>query len=174
MEPTLAEVRLFAGNFAPRQWEFREGQLLPISQNQALFSLLGTTYGGDRKTTFALPDLRGIAPIGPGDGPGLPSYRDGQKGGATTTTLTVASLPSHNHMVNANNAATSRDLQSLPGNHFIAQNGDGSGNFATTADTTMNAQMIGNTGGSQLFNNMQPYLAIYYIIALMGIYPSRS
>ena len=97
MEPTLGEVRMFAGNFAPRAWALCEGQLLAINSNQALFSILGTTYGGDGRTSFGLPDLRGRGPISPGTGPGLPSYREGQRGGATTNVLNVTQIPAHNH-----------------------------------------------------------------------------
>ena len=109
MEPTLAEIRMFAGNFAPRGWALCEGQLLPISDNQALFSLLGTIYGGDGRTTFALPDFRGRCPISPGNGPGLPGYNVGQKVGAATTSLTVSNLPPHTHA-----ATTTAQANALP------------------------------------------------------------
>jgi microcystin-dependent protein len=171
-EPFLGEIRMFAGNYAPRGWAKCEGQLLPISQNTALFSLLGTMYGGDGRTTFALPDLRGRVPMFHGNGPGLPTYTQGEKGGTVTNSLTVANLPAHNHAVNA------VDLEGdspSPTNNYPANTklldkeyiGDG-----TT--TTMNSNMIGNTGNNQPVNNMQPYLTVTFIIALEGIYPSRN
>ena len=137
-DPFIGEVGLFATNFAPRGWEFCDGQLVPIAQNTALFSILGTTYGGDGRTTFGLPDLRGRTAIGPRTGPGLSTQRLGQKGGVEDVTLTGAQMPSHDH--------------TLP----------------PSSDTT------GSTGGVQSHTNMQPYLALNYIIALQGIYPSRN
>jgi len=174
MEPFIGEVIMFAGNFAPRSWAFCDGQLLPIASNQALFSILGTTYGGDGRTTFGLPDLRGRVPAGPRSGPGLQTIAPGEKIGTNTNTLTVNELPSHNHPLNANGTASGRSTVASPANNFSAQNSDASGNYATTADGTMNAQAIGATGGNRPVNNMQPTIGINYIICTEGIYPSRS
>ena len=190
MEPFIGQVIMFAGNFAPRGWAFCEGQLLAINSNQALFSILGTTYGGDGRTTFALPDLRGRVAIHPGNGPGLPSYQLGQKGGADTTTINVTNMPSHNHQ------ATVSVTSAL---HFTPAAGDetspGGGSLAIapataqiySADPPPNTSSLApasitnsatanilNNGGQQPFNNMQPYLAVNYIIALIGLFPSRN
>ena len=154
-----------------------DGQLLPISQYSALFSLLGTIYGGDGRTTFALPDLRGRVPIHQGNGPGLPSYREGQKGGQATTTLSVANLPSHSH-TGVVRATTKEGDQRLPEGNLIAVPNDGENNFASTTGAelknTASDLVISNAGGGQSFDNMQPFLAVNYIIALQGIYPSRN
>jgi len=177
MDPFIAQIVLFAGNFSPRQWAFCEGQLLAISQNTALFSLVGTTYGGDGRTTFGLPDLRGRVVISPGQGPGLPYYRQGDKGGTEATTLTVANMPSHNHTLNANpNYGTTAVPSASTG---LAATTDGrsiSVNvYSTNApNVQLNGASIGNAGANQPINNMQPYLAIPYIIALYGIFPSRN
>ncbi len=184
MEGTIGEIRMFAGNFAPRTWAFCEGQLLAISQNTALFSILGTTYGGDGRTTFGLPDLRGRAPIGPGSGPGLPTYRLGQKSGSPTNFLTVNQLPSHTHAVAANVSSGNATQNAATQGASIATPGSGEGRSFTqtagfnrsTPDVTLNGNsvIIGNTGGSQAVNNMQPFVGIYYIICLQGVFPSRS
>ncbi|MFH1810599.1 MAG: tail fiber protein [Pseudomonadota bacterium] len=169
MEPFIAQILLFAGNFAPRGWAFCEGQLLPIAQNSALFSLIGTTYGGDGRTTFGLPDLRGRVPISPGNGPGLPGYNWGQKGGSHTETLTVNQIPSHTHAIGASSqlADDNNPRGRIPG--VARQDAYAS---STKADGSMASP--GSVGGNQSHNNMQPYLAMYYIIALQGIFPSRS
>lgn len=184
MEGFLGEVRMFAGNFAPRSWAFCEGQLLPISQNSALFSILGTIYGGDGRTTFALPDLRGRAPIGPRNGPGLSDRRLGAKGGTETNTLNATQIPSHNHAHTVHVAAsptTDSPTGAYPAmtvgrvNTTPPANAQVSG-YGMTANGNMNsnALSISNTGGNQAMNNMQPWISIYYIIALYGTYPSRS
>ncbi|MEJ2321429.1 MAG: tail fiber protein [Gammaproteobacteria bacterium] len=174
-EPFIAQVMMFGGNFAPRGWAFCDGQLLPISQNTALFSLVGTTYGGDGRTTFALPDLRGRVAIHPGRGPGLSDRRLGQRSGAETNTLTVAEMPNHHHgggsLLVSNQAgeeATPQGGATLGGGAPIYN--------AEPPNTTLNAGSIAvnSEGGSQPVNNMQPFLAVNYIIALTGIYPSRS
>ncbi len=180
MEGYIGEIRLFAGNFAPRSWAFCAGQLLSVSANSALFSILGCTYGGDCRTTFALPDLRGRVPIGPGAGPGLPDYREGQKTGSTTVTLTVLNIPPHNHSMNSSNAVGTLNS---PQNAFPAA-GTLAGNppnqvpvntqYMATSNTTMNALACGNAGGNQSHTNMQPVLALNYVICMFGIYPSRS
>jgi len=171
-EPFIAEIRIFAGNFAPRSWAFCDGQLLPIAQNTALFSLIGTTYGGDGRTTTALPNLQGRAAMHPGRGPGLTSRRLGERLGTESVTLSEAQIPAHSH--------TWRTFPK-PGNNVDPENkllaeGLGVNPFTSKVDptTAMNSATIGSTGGSQAHNNMQPYLAINYIIALQGLYPSRS
>lgn len=162
---------MFAGNFAPRGWAFCDGQLLAVSQNDALFSLLGTIYGGDGRTTFGLPDLRGRIPIHAGQGPGLSNRRLGAKAGAEKVTLTVNQTPSHSHTLQASTAA--------------ADSGDPTGRVtaqATVADiyasvdatSAMSPTALTNIGGSRSHTNLQPYLCINFIIALFGIYPSRQ
>lgn len=170
-EPFVAEIRIFAGNFAPRGWAFCNGQLLPISQNTALFSLIGTTYGGDGRTTTALPDLQGRAPMHPGRGPGLTSRRLGEKSGAETATLSAAQMPNHKHLAKA-----SSDLskEQKPGGNIWSKTQDQDAYRSTSSYTNLSSQSIEQIGGGQAHNNMQPYLAINYIIALTGLYPSRS
>lgn len=170
MEGFIGQIILFAGNFAPRNWAICNGQLLAISQNTAAFSILGTTYGGDGRTTFGLPDLRGRAAIGEGTGPGLPSVRLGQKTGSVENYLTVNQLPSHNHGVSL--PAKEEANTDTPNNHFIA--GAGFNGFGITSDTTMGALPQNNVGGGQAVNNMQPSLVANYIICLYGTFPSRS
>jgi len=172
-EPFVAEIRIFAGNFAPRGWAFCNGQLLPISQNTALFSLIGTTYGGDGRTTTALPNLEGRAPMQPGRGPGLTSRRLGERGGVETVTLSEAQMPNHHHTMQAN--ANPGDLQIPTNQRSLARTQPGFA-WQDTADNLvpLAEQALPNAGGSQEHNNMQPYLAINYIIALVGLYPSRS
>jgi len=171
-EPFVGEIRMFAGNFAPRGWAFCDGQLLAVSQNDALFSLLGTIYGGDGRTTFGLPDMRGRIPIHAGSGPGLSPRRLGAKGGAEHVTLTVNQIPSHTHpFVATSNTATSPN----PANtNTIAR--------STTFDayigneppsTALKTESITNVGGSRSHDNLQPFVCIHFIIALVGIYPSR-
>jgi len=171
-EPFLGEIKMFAGTFAPNGWAKCEGQILSISQNSALFSLLGTTYGGDGQTTFALPDLRGRAPIHSGQGPGLSGYSLGQQGGTESTTLTVNNLPAHNHTINGivedgNSASPTGNFPA--GTKLLDPEYSNSGTV-----TPMNASMVGNTGNSNPINNMQPYLTVTYIIALEGIYPTQN
>lgn len=169
MEPLLGEVKIFAGLFAPRGWAYCDGQLLPINNYQALFSILGTTYGGDGRTTFALPDLRGRVALGPRQGPGLSSYRDGQRGGVETVTLTVSQMPEHNHTVQmkaSNDEATTED----PSDAYLA-----SGEiYSNSPNVHLAPVAVGLKGGNQPIENRQPYLAINYIIALEGVFPSRS
>jgi microcystin-dependent protein len=173
MEPFIGEIKLFAGNFAPRGWAFCDGQLLPISQWQALFSILGTMYGGDGRTTFALPDLRGRAPIHPGNGPGLSNYQVGEKGGVEQVTLTTNQMPTHTHSLNAN---TNTGDHPDPAGASLADTKGRDRDYLKSGEvnTSMSAQSIGNTGGGQPHENRPPYLAVNYIIALEGIYPSRS
>jgi len=180
MEADLAMVFMFAGNFAPRGFASCEGQILPISQNTALFSLLGTTYGGNGTTTFALPDLRGRNVVGQGQGPGLSPYVEGQTGGSETFTLTSNQLPAHSHTLSAYSGGPST---ASPSGAYLAQGPlTGSGpnaaqlkTYATNAaNIAMGASSIGNTGGGQPVSNMQPYLSMFYIIVLEGIFPSRN
>ncbi len=170
MEGFIGQIILFAGNFAPRTWAFCEGQLLLIAQNSALFSILGTTYGGDGENTFALPDLRGRAAIAPGNGPGLTSYRLGEKTGSETINLTTANVPSHAHTTSVK-AASEGDTDN-PSGSVVA--GNGANSFSSVADTNLSSEDSGNTGGNQPVNNVQPVLAVHYIICLQGAFPSRS
>ena len=170
MEPFLAEILMFGGNFAPRGWAFCDGQLLAINQYQALFSLLGTTYGGDGRTTFALPDLRGRVAMHAGNGPGLSPRSLGQKSGLETNTLNVGQLPSHNHTFNL--PAKEEGDEGAPDGAFIV--GDGTASFGTTSDVTLGTATTNNTGGNQAVNNLQPYNCVNFIIALQGTFPSRN
>ena len=195
-QPFIAQITLFAGNFAPRGWAFCDGQLLAINSNSALFSLVGTIYGGDGRTTFGLPDLRGRAPLGPRNGPGLTSYREGSRGGRELATLLQSQMPSHSHIMGATTApipvaSTLRandeegDQEDAEGNAMAglanaystqAPNTDlaaGSVSASIPAGTAIPAA-IGNAGGSQAVDIRQPFLALNYIIALVGIYPSRN
>ncbi|MBI1224272.1 MAG: phage tail protein [Bacteroidetes bacterium] len=173
MEPFIGEIKLFAGNFAPRGWAFCDGQLLPINQWQALFSILGTIYGGDGRTTFAMPDLRGRVAIHRGTGPGLSDYNIGEKGGEETVTLTIPQLPIHSHTLNANKY--NGDTSDTPGSSLADSKGsDRDYNKSGTVNTQMSSNSIGNTGSGQAHENRQPYLALNYIIAMQGIYPARN
>lgn len=168
-EPFVGEIRMFAGNFAPRSWAFCDGQLVAVSQNDALFSLLGTIYGGDGRTTFALPDLRGRIPIHAGTGPGLSPRRLGSKGGVEEATITVTQLGPHSHTALGTSDAAGADLPTgarwgLAAAEHYADLG---------SSQAMNAGVIQNAGGSQRHDNVMPFLCIHFIIALVGIYPSR-
>jgi microcystin-dependent protein len=173
-DPFVAEIRIFPFNFAPKGWAFCDGQLLPLSQNTALFSLLGTTYGGDGKSTFALPDLRGQVPMHPGQGPGL-SLRDlGESGGSATVTLLESEIPSHTHGVMASSGA---GTTANPDGGAWAQPRYGRVTekaYGTTINASMGANSTGITGGGQPHNNMQPYLTMNFCIALQGIFPPRG
>lgn len=171
-EPFTAEIRIFAGNFAPRGWAFCNGQLLPISQNTALFSLIGTTYGGDGRTTTALPNLKGRSPMHPGRGPGLTSRRLGQRGGVEMVSLSEAQMPNHTHTMQAAiNPGNEDDPASTT---YLARPVGASLYHLSSSKVAMSQASIPNTGGSQPHNNMQPYITMNYIIALVGLYPSRS
>ena len=172
-EPFIAEIRIFAGTFAPRNWAFCNGQLLPIAQNTALFSLVGTTYGGDGRTTFGLPDLRGRAPMQWGTGPGLSPRSLGQTGGAETRTLSQPKLPSHTHQLQC--ADGDADTEDPTGSLLAKSSPLGDRQFGTGGNPTpMHPDVIGMTGGNQAHNNLPPYLAVNFIIALQGLFPSRS
>lgn len=177
-EPFIAEVRIFAGNFAPRGWAFCDGQLLPISQNTSLFSLIGTTYGGDGRTTTALPNLQGRSAMHPGRGPGLTARRLGEKVGVETVTLSEAQIPSHNHSLGGTTerADPADSGGGTPANtQALAKTAAGRiyANVTTNA-VPLASTAVSNTGGSQSHTNIQPYLTLNFIIALQGLYPSRS
>lgn len=174
--PYLGEIRPFAGNFNPRGWAFCNGALLSIAQNNALFALLGTTYGGDGQTTFGLPDLRGRVALSQGQGPGLTNRVLGEKAGAETVTLTVQQMPQHNHVAiaSATEAASPAVTGRIPatpknGGKFYLPTGVG-----TQSVVALDAATIGSAGGSQPHNNIMPITAINYIIALEGIFPSQN
>lgn len=202
MEGTIGEIRGFAGNFAPRAWAFCEGQLIAIAQNTALFSILGTTYGGDGRTTFGLPDLRGRIPISAGTGPGLSTHKLGSRSGIEGVILNILNLPNHFH-----SAATTHEMpvsvsltakdgeatEDTPDDGLFLAKGNTEVNFAATPsnmygsagnDVTLSTGVatipagqgvtVGNTGGNQAHNNMQPYLTIHWVICMFGIYPSRN
>ncbi|WP_262249950.1 phage tail protein [Parapedobacter soli] len=180
MEPFLGQIIMVGFNFAPRGWAFCNGQLLSIAQNTALFSLLGTTYGGDGKTTFALPDLRGRCAVGMGQGPGLSNYSQGEMAGQEHVTLIQNQIPTHTHSLTASSA---NGTVSDPTNAVIANNQvtiergktvPGSAFNPGPANVAMSPQAIGPAGGSQPHENRQPYIAMNYIIALQGIFPSRN
>jgi len=163
-EPFLAEIRMVGFNFAPRGWGFCDGQILPINQNQSLYSLLGTTYGGDGRTSFALPDMRGRTAIHFNS-----VHRQGQKGGENTHTLNVGEMPQHNH---ANIATTETANKPTPGNNLLAKTSNNI--YATATNELESAGVMNNTGGSQAHENMQPYCAVNFCIALRGLFPSRN
>ena len=170
-EPFTGEIRMFAGNFAPVGWANCDGQLLSVSQNDALFSLFGTIYGGDGRTTFGLPDLRGRVPIHQGQGPGLANRTLGGKSGSEQVTLTTQQMPSHNHPLQV---STANGAGANPGGNVLAGSALLEGYADEIPDTPMSASAISPTGGSTAHNNMQPYQVIRFIVALFGIYPSRS
>ena len=168
--PYLGEIRMFGGNFAPQGWAFCNGQVLSIAENDALFTLIGTTYGGDGQTTFALPDLRGRAPVHMGQGPGLSNYTIGQAAGSETVTLITNQLPAHSHPPAAN---SSTGTSTSPAGNVWAASKDLSP-FTTVPNTNMNSGAMGMAGGSQPHDNLPPYLTISFIISLFGIFPSQN
>jgi microcystin-dependent protein len=174
-QPFLGEIMLVGFNFAPRGWAQCEGQLLPINQNQSLYSLLGTTYGGDGRTTFALPDLRGRTPIHPGRPNGGNEIRLGEKGGEETVTLSANELPEHAHPVQIS-ASGGRASERTPNDRVLARSLDEVYGEDTAAQVAMDADMLRlqATGGSQAHENMAPFLTANYCIALQGLFPSRT
>jgi len=165
-QPYVGEIRIFAGNFAIAGWMFCEGQLLPISEYETLFNLIGTTYGGDGQSTFALPDLRGRIPLHQGNG-----FTLAETGGVETVTLTVSQIPSHSHpLLGSSLVATDGN----PGNNLLAQTTTFDAYQTNGANAAMNPQNVTSTGGSQPHNNFQPYLCMNYIISLFGIFPSQT
>ncbi len=167
MEPFIGQIIMFGGTFAPRGWALCDGQQLAIASNSALFSILGTTYGGDGETTFGLPDLRGRSPMHAGNGAGLSPRPLGQKGGVESVTLNPLQIPPHTH-----SAASTVATLTTPGDHIPARANDGESNFAPTsaADSTLAA----SGGGGGAHTNLHPFQCVNFIIALVGIYPSRS
>ena len=185
----IGEIRMFGGNFAPRNWAYCNGQLLSINQNQALFSILGTTYGGDGRTTFGLPDLRGRTAIGQGQGPGLTNRPLGQRLGTTTNTLTFNNLPSHTHTLTTDTTVTKAYIQvsdatadeNSPDGNYLTEvssvqlyQGNLAANQFLGGSMSAASGQTGMTGAQQPINNRQPYLTVHYIIALFGIFPSRT
>lgn len=189
MEGTIGEVRMVAYDFAPRNWAYCHGQLIAISSNTALFSIIGTIYGGDGRTTFALPDCRGRVPLQQGHGAGLPDYRLGQRGGQEGVTLNILEMPAHTHAMdsstlsghaNYNSFADDTNNTDDPTNGNMALSA--SPMYATTSNASAGASVgaiggsltMGMSGGSQSHNNMQPWLAMHYVICEFGVYPSRN
>jgi microcystin-dependent protein len=170
-DPFVAEIRIFAGNFAPVRWATCNGQLMSISQNTALFSLLGTSFGGDGRSTFGLPNMAGSAPLAAGNGNGLSQYLLGEQGGSSGVTLLQSEMPTHNHSLmavgQAPNSATAQ------GNELAHSSSNMKAYLPPGTPTPMAVQAISSTGGSQPHNNLQPYLALTFIIALVGVYPQR-
>jgi len=169
-EPFLAEVRMMGFNFAPRGWAFCDGQILPINQNQSLYSLLGTTYGGDGRTSFALPDLRGRTPIHVGQSNGGGDHLLGQKSGEETHTLAANEMPQHNHIVQG---STGNATANNPSGHVFARAPEQT-YAAPQTGVNLRSGSVANVGGGQAHNNMQPYLAVNFCIALQGLFPSRN
>jgi len=177
-DPFVAEIRIFPFNFSPRGWAFCNGQLMPISQNTALFSLLGTTYGGDGKSNFALPNLQGSAPMHPGQGGGLSLHNLGEMSGSETITLLQTEMPIHNHLVQATTINGNSDQPAgaiLARGNFSFQGSSGSVPLYSNdaPDTDMNLQALQVAGADLPHNNMQPYLTLNYCIALQGVFPAR-
>ncbi len=172
-DPFVAEIRIFPFNFAPKGWAWCDGQLLPLSQNTALFSLLGTTYGGDGRSNFALPDLQGCAPMHPGQGPGLSLYDLGQPSGTETVSLLESEIPAHNHTMRI---GTDPAELGAPGTSRVL--GRSAGGFIYNPSATglvpLSDQALAPIGADQPHNNMQPYLTFYFCIALQGVFPPRT
>lgn len=169
-DPFLGEIRMFAGTFAPRDWAFCDGQLMQVSQYDALFSLFGTIYGGDGRTTFGLPDLRGRLPVHMGTGPGLTPRPIGRKAGAESVTLTTQQMPSHSHILYGTDETGDSQAAS-----DLLRGQSTEDTYATSGTpVTMNASSVAAIGGSQPHDNLQPFLCINFIVALVGTYPSRT
>jgi microcystin-dependent protein len=174
MDPFVAEIRIFPFNFAPKGWAFCDGQILPLSQNTALFSLLGTTYGGDGKSNFALPDMQGNAPMHPGQGPGLSLHDLGETGGSDTVSLLESEIPGHSHTMMAFTAVGNR---LTPQANSISRE-TGANTYLTNSPQPVTVNMsdsaVAPAGGDQPHNNLQPYLTLNFCIALQGVYPPRT
>jgi microcystin-dependent protein len=172
MDPFVAEIRIFPFNFAPKGWAFCDGQILPLSQNTALFSLLGTTYGGDGKSNFALPNMQGNVPMHPGQGPGLSLHDLGETGGSETVSLLESEIPSHSHAMRA-------DILDIADTNVVSPNASyalssGGTLYQSTGNVLLSDNAIAPAGGDQPHNNMQPYLTLNFCIALQGVYPPRT
>ncbi|MEO7254603.1 MAG: tail fiber protein [Casimicrobium sp.] len=172
MDPFVAEIRIFPFNFAPKGWAFCDGQILPLSQNTALFSLLGTTYGGDGKSNFALPNMQGSAPMHPGQGPGLSLHDLGETGGSETVRLLESEMPSHPHTLAA-------DVLDIADTNVVSPNASfalssGGTLYQAASNTQLSVGALAVTGGAQPHNNMQPYLTLNFCIALQGVFPPRT
>ena len=172
-QPYVGEIRVFAGNFAPAGWMFCEGQLLPIDQYETLFNLIGTTYGGDGKSNFALPDMQGNAPMHPGQGPGLSLHDLGETGGTDTVTLLESEMPSHNHGLMAE-VTPSQLFAPSPTTALGRSVGGPAYQTSNAGLVQLNVQAIAPSGGSQPHNNLMPYLTLNFCIALQGVYPPRT
>jgi microcystin-dependent protein len=170
-EPFIAEIRIFGFNFAPRNWAFCNGQILPIAQNTALFSLVGTMYGGNGQTTFALPNLQARAPMGTGQGPGLSNRSTGENGGQEAVTLIASEMPAHGHAIQCNSG--NANSQSAAGTFLATEIGPAT-MYSSGGGAGMAADALGASGGGQPHPNMQPFLTLNFCIALLGIFPSRN
>jgi microcystin-dependent protein len=171
-DPFVAEIRIFPFNFAPQGWAWCDGQLLPLSQNTALFSLLGTTYGGNGKSNFALPNLQGRAPMHPGQGPGLSLHDLGETGGSPTVTLLESEIPAHAHSLRA--VPDPADVQGPSPARSLARSAPGFAYLAGSPSATLAAEALAPAGGDQPHNNMMPFLTFYFCIALQGVFPPRG
>ncbi|KGF67333.1 hypothetical protein LL06_23290 [Hoeflea sp. BAL378] len=172
-EPFLAEIRIFAGNFAPHGWALCDGQIMPISQNTSLFSLIGVIYGGDGRVTMQLPDLQGRAPMHPGQGPGLSLHDLGESAGTPSVTLTTSQIPMHTHAVTAQpQGRTTIAADAAPAGNIPAAPSQQA--YGTVVNTSFDPRVVQPAGGNMAHNNMQPYLTLAFIIALQGMYPSRG
>ncbi|OYW70608.1 MAG: phage tail protein [Verrucomicrobia bacterium 12-59-8] len=173
-DPFVAEIRIFPFNFAPKGWAWCDGQLLPLSQNTALFSLLGTTYGGNGKSNFALPDLQGRAPMHPGQGPGLSLHDLGETGGSETVSLLESEMPSHAHVLRAASPQDPANLQVGNPSRAIGASASGLAYASPPPVVSLAPEALAPQGGDQPHNNMQPYLTFYFCIALQGVFPPRT
>src|SRR6266550_3216493 len=169
-EPFIGELRMFGGNFAPAGWAFAQGQLMPISQNDALFNLYGTTYGGDGQETFAVPDLQGRLPMHQGTGPRGITYTIGEKGGVESVTLTTNQIPIHSHALVASQAIAQN---SQPTDSIVAQSATVQLFITDVASSSLDSQMVQAVGGSQPHDNLQPYLCVSFIVSLFGLFPNQ-
>ena len=170
-DPYTGEIRMFAGNFPPSGWAFCDGSTMPIDQNEALFTLIGTTYGGDGQVTFNLPDLRGRVPVHQGQGPGLSNYVLGQTGGVESVTLTTQQIPQHTHALLA---TTSAGTQVNPGGNLLSNSQGPQPYIQESPDGNLNPAAMSPSGGSQPHDNLQPFLAINFILSLFGFFPTQS